>query len=296
MNFIKLQTLSLSRKIIYRKTLHINVLCSMLNHGSSQVHTTASINKQEIISKALVKEISKLSATVKLLKLEIKDDKFSFKAGQWVDMFIPGVPVVGGFSICSPPHLLQASRMLHLAIKYSNHPPAHWAHTQCKVGDSLHLRAGGKFVYDPDPVTPCSDLVLIAGGVGINPLFCILHHFLHVHNLQRDSNLKGTSKVVLLYSAQSPDELIFLNELLLLSENYDNVTIKFFSTKERVKEDHFITNGRIHYQVLESILKDTGLTKGQVYICGPLSFIETMEVYSKDAGFSRDCIFIERWW
>ena len=47
-----------------------------------------------------------------------------------VDMMIPGVETVGGFSMCSSPQLLQQSGVLDLAVKYSSHPPAHWVHTQ----------------------------------------------------------------------------------------------------------------------------------------------------------------------
>ena len=47
-----------------------------------------------------------------------------------VDFFIPGVSVVGGFSICSSPGLLEREGILELAVKHSVHPPAHWIHTE----------------------------------------------------------------------------------------------------------------------------------------------------------------------
>ena len=43
-----------------------------------------------------------------------------------IDLFIPGVDVVGGFSICSPPHQLATEQTIRLAIKSSFHPPAQW--------------------------------------------------------------------------------------------------------------------------------------------------------------------------
>ena len=43
-----------------------------------------------------------------------------------IDLFIPGVDVVGGFSICSPPHQLVTEQTIRLAIKSSPHPPAQW--------------------------------------------------------------------------------------------------------------------------------------------------------------------------
>lgn len=47
-----------------------------------------------------------------------------------VDFFIPGVSVVGGFSMCSSPGLLEREGILELAVKYTAHPPAHWIHTE----------------------------------------------------------------------------------------------------------------------------------------------------------------------
>lgn len=59
-----------------------------------------------------------------------KNPMFSFR----VDFFIPGVAVVGGFSICSSPGLLEREGELELAVKRTTHPPAHWVHTQvCEI-------------------------------------------------------------------------------------------------------------------------------------------------------------------
>lgn len=50
-----------------------------------------------------------------------------------VDLFIPGVDTVGGFSMCSSPGLLQREGVVELAVKYSRHPPAHWVHSQVRT-------------------------------------------------------------------------------------------------------------------------------------------------------------------
>ena len=63
------------------------------------------------------------------------------------------------------------------------------------------LKAGGDFFYDTDDrdVTR-KPLLLLAGGVGINPLLSILSE-IHDKRLQTD--------VMLLYSCKSLDECIF---------------------------------------------------------------------------------------
>ena len=98
----------------------------------------------------------------------------------WV-FFILIVPIsdmVGGFSMWGPPSTLENDSMLDLAVKYSNWPPANWLHTQAKEGDIVSVRIGGEFSYPNYATTKLDDhnVVLIAGGVGINPLASIFFH------------------------------------------------------------------------------------------------------------------------
>ncbi|XP_027405270.1 oxidoreductase NAD-binding domain-containing protein 1 isoform X3 [Bos indicus x Bos taurus] len=102
------------------------------NKGSSPVTS--------VVSAAKVCGVASESPSVKRLRLLVADKDFSFKAGQWVDFFIPGVSVVGGFSICSSPRLLEQERMIELAVKHANHPPALWIHNQ-HAADLLRERA-----------------------------------------------------------------------------------------------------------------------------------------------------------
>ncbi|XP_050564406.1 oxidoreductase NAD-binding domain-containing protein 1 isoform X5 [Cygnus atratus] len=108
---------------------------------------TASNFRQEVISQAKVCGITNESETVKRLRLAIANKDFTFKAGQWVDFFIPGVSVVGGFSMCSSPGLLEREGILELAVKYAAHPPAHWIHTECTLDSEVALRVGDLHGY-----------------------------------------------------------------------------------------------------------------------------------------------------
>ena len=44
------------------------------------------------------------------------DERFRFVAGQWVDFWAPGVDQVGGYSIASPPSLLENSGQFQLVV------------------------------------------------------------------------------------------------------------------------------------------------------------------------------------
>lgn len=82
---------------------------------------------------------------------------------------------------------------------------------QCTVGSQVAMRVGGDFYFAPSPSDPSVDLLLVAGGVGINPLYSILLHtadLLHVNRASggRDYNIGSAH---LCYSAKNTQELLF---------------------------------------------------------------------------------------
>lgn len=73
------------------------------------------------------------------------------------------------------------------------------------------MRVGGDFFFDPSPSDPTVSLLLVAGGVGINPLYSILLHatdLLHLNHASGglDYNI---GSVNLCYSAKNTQELLF---------------------------------------------------------------------------------------
>ncbi|NWX98828.1 OXND1 protein, partial [Nothoprocta ornata] len=239
---------------------------------------TANNFRQEMISQAKVCGITSESETVKRLRLAIVNKDFTFKAGQWVDFFIPGISVVGGFSICSSPGLLEREGILELAVKNAHHPPAHWIHT--KPGD------------------PPVEVVLVAGGVGINPLFSILLHVADLHGSQeRKGGGYKVGPVRLYYSAKNTNELLFKKDILGLADAFPGrITCRFHVTQQRSRvcrelQPH-VSEGRISEEDLKNhVSKDT-----LWYICGPPPMIESVSRLLANIGVPRDCIFFEKWW
>lgn len=58
---------------------------------------------------------------------------FSFRAGQWVDLWAPGLKPAGGFSIVSTPAELEAGGTFDLGIKAAGHPVTQWLHSERAV-------------------------------------------------------------------------------------------------------------------------------------------------------------------
>ena len=70
----------------------------------------------------------------------------------------------------------------------------------------MELKAGGDFFFDPPAGEFQWKLILIAGGIGINPLYSILQHAVHL--MERSSGTQRPN-IVVLYTAKTPEELIF---------------------------------------------------------------------------------------
>uniref|UniRef100_A0A8C3LDI2 Oxidoreductase NAD-binding domain-containing protein 1 n=1 Tax=Chrysolophus pictus TaxID=9089 RepID=A0A8C3LDI2_CHRPC len=224
---------------------------------------TANNFRQEVISQAKVCGITSESETVKRLRLAITNKDFTFKAGQWVDFFIPGVSVIGGFSMCSSPGLLEREGVIELAVKYADHPPARWIHTECTLDSEVALRVGAD---------------------------------LHGYQESKGNGYKmGTVK--LYYSAKNTNELLFKKNILgLMSALPGKITCHFHVTQQNSPiceelQPH-ITEGRISGKDLEKhVSKDT-----LWYICGPPPMIESISQLLYNSGVHRNCVFFEKWW
>ncbi|XP_004692350.1 PREDICTED: oxidoreductase NAD-binding domain-containing protein 1 [Condylura cristata] len=265
---------------------------------TDHLERTASVVRQEVVAAAKVCGIAHESPSVKRLRLLIADREFSFKAGQWIDFFIPGVSVVGGFSICSSPRLLEQERMIELAVKYANHPPSLWIHNQCTLGSEVAVRVGGEFYFDPEPAEAARNLVLIAGGVGINPLLSILRHSADLHRQWLD---KGSGcemgAVQLFYSAKNTSELLFQKNILdLVNEFPEKIACSLHVTKQTTQISAelkpYITEGRItEKEIRDHISKET-----LFYICGPPPMTDFFSKQLENSHVPKEHICFEKWW
>jgi len=254
------------------------------------INLTAQQTREPDVLDAKITRISDLSTTVKGYKLHF-DKPSTFKAGQWVDFFIPNVDMIGGFSMCSPPSDLEDEKSLSLAVKYSEWPPANWLHKIAKEDDCVSIRFGGDFHYpdkDTDTVKDHS-VFLIAGGVGINPLASI---YLHSFDLMK----KGQSdckKVHLLFSARNTDELLFKSKFdTIANEHPDMFSVEYNLTREGN------SGNRVTKERISSTLKEKFQSQEKVfcYLCGPPKMITDLTQDLVSLGIPKHNIKFELWW
>jgi ferredoxin-NADP reductase len=142
-------------------------------------------------------------------------------------------------------------------------------HDEVVIGDTLEVRGpiGGWFAWDGS-----SPAVLIGGGSGVVPLMAML----------RLARRQATSRVHLVASTRSPDDLIYADELA-----GDDATILY----TRVAPDGEARRaGRMTADDVRPHLRD-GAT---VYICGSAGFADAATERAMEAGAQPNAIRVER--
>ncbi|MBF8267447.1 MAG: hypothetical protein HW388_955 [Dehalococcoidia bacterium] len=228
---------------------------------------------------ARVAAIVQETPSVKSFVLEL-DREFTFLPGQYVDLSIytPEGTVVAGYSITSTP--LQ-KRVITIAVKRI--PDARAAtslHERAQVGDTFTIMGpGGGFYYQREMG---DSLVLIAGGIGITPLMSMVR-YVHEARLPVDATL--------LYSAQCPSELAFLEELRAISAQSTN--IRCFFTVTRPQGEYW--EGRVGRIDREMLREHTLRRESLFYICGPGEMPRQMSELLRGLGVDSSRIKTERW-
>ncbi|KAM7204390.1 hypothetical protein V8F33_001692 [Rhypophila sp. PSN 637] len=186
-------------------------LSGIIKKKPDHLERTVDEPRERTLHQVVIREIDQINSTIRLFRLEIPDPNgIEFLPGQWLDVYVPGVPQAGGFTITSPPsravdpsfsqsltkhdesssaqhnhekieaQQMPAFRYLELAIQESPlNPPAAWLWLpQDKIlNKTIQVRVGGSFIFPPFPPNsfkPLDKVIFIAGGVGVNPLMSML--------------------------------------------------------------------------------------------------------------------------
>lgn len=185
-------------------------------------------------------------------------DQFTFKAGQYLTLktIINGKEVRRDYSLCSSPK----SGVLKVAIKAVEEGLfSAYANTTLKAGDTLEVAPPrGRFIFEPNDKTT-KNIEAFAAGSGITPILSIIKCALEEEE---------QSKVILVYGNKTPEDTMFLDELLELQRVYkDRFSIQFVFSQ--VDEDDAIF-GRIEKSTVNFVTKNKykNIDVDAYYLCG----------------------------
>lgn len=217
-----------------------------------------------------------------------------FRAGQHFDVRLTapdGYQAQRSYSIASAPS--DAAEVIDLTVELiPDGEVSPYFHEVVQPGDALEIRGpiGGPFTWTPDMGGP---LLLIAGGSGIVPLRSILAH--------REA-VEGAVPALLLYSARTPEDIIYRAWLDALPQGTPAVQVSYTLTRRQPSD----WSGYAR-RVDPSMLRDCISRLSQLaerggaaaadplcYVCGPTGFVETVADGLLEVGIPESVIRTER--
>ncbi len=232
--------------------------------------------------KNIIRETSKAVSIEFEIPVNLKN-AYSFTAGQYITIKteISGKEVRRAYSICSAPQ----SNSLCVAVKeIENGVFSTYANTTLKIGDTIDVHTPeGSFIFTPNATVTHTYAAFVAGS-GITPVMSMIKTV-----LEEESN----SNFVLVYGNKTPEETIFLKELLALQATYPNrLFLELFYSRTDAEGAHFgrIEKSTINY-ITKNKFKDTSFKA--FYLCGPEQMITTVTDVLVENGVSKDVIHFE---
>jgi ferredoxin-NADP reductase len=211
------------------------------------------------------------------------------RAGQHVDVRLTaedGYQAERSYSIASAPEEPHVSLTIE---RLDDGEVSPYLSDELRAGEKLELRGpiGGYFVWD---VATGGPLLLVAGGSGIVPLMAMLRH--RDRALSTDTAARHRLPVRLLYSSRRWDDVIYRDELALLTEG--DTTLEVSHTLTREQPDGWTGfKRRIDRAMLEAVAWPAS-EQPHVFVCGPTALVEAVATNLVGLGHQPALVKTER--
>ena len=203
------------------------------------------------------------------------DEPLTFTAGQAVYAGLAHGTVRRPYSIASSPSASRASETLDLLVQIDDHSAPDPHLERVETGTAVRIEGPFGSFGLPFPVEE-RHVLFVAGGTGIAPLRSMLGELL---------NEQPDIVPTLLYSARTPQEFAFLNELNAL-QAAGRLTLSL--TVTRTPDSTWTgERGRFDATHIRGALT-TPVTR--CLVCGPPSLVTSTIAHLKDAGVAEERI------
>lgn len=228
---------------------------------------------------ARIAGITELTHDIRQLDLEL-DDTFEFRAGQYVDISIPGTGITRSYSMASAP---SADRILSFIIKiYPGGAFSSRLAHELKTGAALEINGPfGMSFRDPAHAGP---MLLVGGGSGMAPLWSILNDLVE----------SGQQKPVhFYYGARTRSDLFYLHEIAALGARLDDFTFVAALSEAQAADAWEGEVGFIHEVVARHHPRASGAAM-ESYACGPPPMVEAVLPVFQQIGIDADHIHLDK--
>lgn len=215
--------------------------------------------------------------------------KFDYQPGQFLtlNLDIDGKSIKRSYSISSTPsrpHTIEITvKRVPAPLDEPSAPPglvSNWLHDNMQVGSQIEVNAPvGKFTNFANPSTK---LFLISAGSGITPMMSMSRWI---------CDTVSQVDIVFLHSARSPEDIIFRQELEMMTSRYPNFKLAITVTRPVPGQPWYGYTGRINETILPAIAPD--YQDRTVYVCGPNPFMEATKTLLQNISFPMENYYEE---
>lgn len=224
--------------------------------------------------------LSNQSATPssRVIRVALDGASFPYRAGQAATLAAGDRDDPTPYSIASAPSETRQHGSLEFLVKVDGSSRFGAVVDRLQPGTTVRVEgpAGSFTMSEPAPGTP---LLFIAGGTGIAPLRSMIREAL-------DGGYEGN--IALVYSARSPDDFAYVNELRELA---DHGALALTLTLTGNAEEWRHSRGRTGPSHLSDLVRPDTLA----YICGPPAMVRDVPAALKSIGLSAARIRTEDW-
>jgi glycine betaine catabolism B len=215
--------------------------------------------------------------------------KFDYQPGQslTLNLDIDGKSVKHPYSISSTP---SRPHTLEITVKRVSTPEQQHSNSLGLVNNWLHdnLQVGTQITADAPMgnftnfAHPAAKLLLISASSGITPMMSMSRWI---------CDTVSNVDIVFLHSARTPQDLIFRQELEMMSSRYPNFKLALTVTRSVLGQPWYGYRGRINETSLQAIAPD--YQKRIVYVSGPNPFIEATKKLLQKINFPLEQYYEE---
>jgi ferredoxin-NADP reductase len=226
-----------------------------------------------------IRDILPATPRARIVRLDLEGHTLEFAAGQAVMIGAHGGEKRKPYSIANAPEDARRDGWLELLVGVDAEGSA-GAHLMLESGARVDVEGPiGAFTFPANPTE--RRFIFIAGGTGIAPLRSMLQHALAIPH--RD--------IGLFYSARTPDEFAFEDELRALAAQR-RIELRLTVTRAEATAEWAGARGRLDRAALAELVHDP---ETLCFICGPSTLVDEMPRRLAELGIPPVRIRIEEW-
>ncbi|MBI3264768.1 MAG: hypothetical protein HYZ58_16710 [Acidobacteria bacterium] len=227
-----------------------------------------------------VREIVHATPRSRILRLSLGDRRFTYRAGQAVMIGRHGQTLRKPYSLAAAPEQADRDKTLELLVQVGSTGSAGSHLDGAEAGTPIDVEGPlGSFYFPPSFSE--SNLLFIAGGTGIAPLRAMLWHVLMT---------TPEVRIGVLYSARTPDEFAYIEELQHLAGG-DRIKLQRTVTRSGA-DDWAEGRGRLGLDQLGAMIPSP---ETLCFLCGPPALLRHAEPLLRQLGIAERRIRMERW-